>query len=330
MNSSKPFISIIIPVFNVEKYIEQCLKSIITQDFKDIEVIIINDGSTDASAEICNFFASQDNRLTVIHQKNMGPSGARNSGIRAAKGDYILFIDSDDFIGNVIHKIAKKLQDINCVDVMFLEAFKYFNGKTTSLGDGLTQASIDNQPRKKVLNHLSTRPKYPGSACTKIVSRKFIIENSLYFPNGLFSEDLFWVADILLKAKTFAYCEFPYYFYRQNRKNSITKTFNEYKFSCIFKFINKYSNNCANNVDNEYEWCMRNFAAYEYMIAIILFSYLNKAEKAKYKKEMVSLSYLLGYRNDRKSIATKILYNVLGLNLSSFLLSRLIKLRNIL
>ena len=192
MDNYKPFISVIVPVFNTEQYIEQCLKSIITQDFKDIEVIIINDGSTDASAEICNFFASQDNRLTVIHQKNMGLSGARNSGIRAAKGDYILFIDSDDFIGNVIHKIAKKLQDINCVDVMFLEAFKYFNGKTTSLGDGLTQASIDNQPRKKVLNHLSTRPKYPGSACTKIVSRKFIIENSLYFPNGLFSEDLFW------------------------------------------------------------------------------------------------------------------------------------------
>ena len=182
----------------------------------------------------------------------------------------------------------------------------------------------------QTLRLFRTHPKYPGSACTKIVSRKFIIENSLYFPNGLFIEDLFWVADILLKAKTFAYCEFPYYFYRQNRKNSITKTFNEYKFSCIFKFINKYQNNCANNVDNEYEWCMRNFAAYEYMIAIILFSYLNKAEKAKYKKEMVSLSYLLGYRNDRKSIATKILYNVLGLNLSSFLLSRLIKLRNIL
>ena len=93
-----PLISIIIPAYNVEKYLEDCLASLLRQNFKDFEAIIVNDGSTDSTELIANIFQSKDTRFKVINQKNSGLSAARNTGIQAAKGDYICFIDSDDWV----------------------------------------------------------------------------------------------------------------------------------------------------------------------------------------------------------------------------------------
>ena len=93
-----PKISVIVPIFNVEKYLKECLESIINQTFKDIEIICINDGSTDNSLDILNQYAEKDNRIKVITQSNQGLSAARNTGIKYANGEYISFIDSDDYI----------------------------------------------------------------------------------------------------------------------------------------------------------------------------------------------------------------------------------------
>src|SRR5665647_1387418 len=100
----KPVISIIVPVYNVELYIRECLDSILTQTFKDFEVILVNDGSTDQSGDICNEYAKNDKRIKVAHKDNGGVSSARNVGIKLAQGDYIGFVDSDDRIDeNMYH-----------------------------------------------------------------------------------------------------------------------------------------------------------------------------------------------------------------------------------
>ena len=98
MKNPDPKISVVVPVFNVEDYLCACIESIINQSFRDLEIILVNDGSTDSSLDICNTFSARDQRITVINQKNTGLSGARNSGIKAARGEYILFVDSDDFV----------------------------------------------------------------------------------------------------------------------------------------------------------------------------------------------------------------------------------------
>lgn len=90
-------VSIIIPVYNVELYLEQCINSVIYQTYKNIEVILVDDGSTDQSGTICDHFAEKDNRVTVIHKNNGGPSSARNAGIETSKGEFIYFLDSDDY-----------------------------------------------------------------------------------------------------------------------------------------------------------------------------------------------------------------------------------------
>ena len=112
-------ISIVVPIYNVEKYLEKCINSIIIQTYKNIEIILVNDGSTDSSGKICDIYLKKDKRIKVIHKKNGGLSDARNVGIENAKGKYIAFIDSDDFIDSDFIEILYNLiieynADVSC------------------------------------------------------------------------------------------------------------------------------------------------------------------------------------------------------------------------
>ena len=105
---SKPLLSIIVPVYNVEKYIERCIKSILNQSFTNFELILVDDGSPDNCGKICDEYKKKDSRIKVIHKKNGGLSDARNAGIERAKGEYIAFVDSDDFINKYMYEILYK------------------------------------------------------------------------------------------------------------------------------------------------------------------------------------------------------------------------------
>ena len=120
-------VSIIIPVYNVEKYLEECVNSILNQKIKNYEIILVDDGSTDSSGEICDKMSANNQEITVIHQKNQGLSEARNSGIKKATGEYLMFVDSDDFINeNVnLNKIFPNLKTINYTRLRTLESY-YF------------------------------------------------------------------------------------------------------------------------------------------------------------------------------------------------------------
>lgn len=114
MNSNK-LVSIIVPIYNVEKYLEKCVCSILNQDYNNLEVILVNDGSTDKSLEICERLQKKDNRIKIINQKNLGVSAARNNGFYYSKGDYICFIDSDDIIEiDMVSTLVKLLQENEC------------------------------------------------------------------------------------------------------------------------------------------------------------------------------------------------------------------------
>lgn len=109
--NSKNLVSVIVPVYNAEHFIEKCIHSILNQSYKNIELILVNDGSTDNSVKICDSFAKIDNRIKLIHQANSGPSVARNNGIYNAKGKYIQFIDADDYIEeNMIETLVNEME----------------------------------------------------------------------------------------------------------------------------------------------------------------------------------------------------------------------------
>ena len=133
----RPFLSVIIPVYNVEDYLYRCIDSISKQTLIDLEIILINDGSTDTSGIICNDFADKDNRIKVIHQKNAGVSVARNKGVEIAIGDYVTFVDSDDWIEPTMYEeMFKTTLQNNSLDVVmcdFVNVRKNTKEKTSSL-----------------------------------------------------------------------------------------------------------------------------------------------------------------------------------------------------
>ena len=118
-------ISVIVPVYKVEKYLDKCIESIVNQTYTNIEIILVDDGSPDKSGEICDFWAEKDERIKVIHQENCGGGAARNAGIEAAKGKYITFVDSDDYISPIMMETLKKqfIEDIDIVECDYIEVY---------------------------------------------------------------------------------------------------------------------------------------------------------------------------------------------------------------
>lgn len=166
-----PAISIIVPVYNTEKDISRCVNSILTQTFRDIEIILIDDGSTDNSGKICDEFAVRDARVRVMHQQNAGVSAARNAGIDAATGEWIGFVDSDDWIEEMTYEVAYGV------------AVKY--------DADLVQYSKKNINQTVMPFNVGEKPElFDSSMCDKIVRKKIIDENHIRFPVGTrLSED---------------------------------------------------------------------------------------------------------------------------------------------
>ncbi len=205
-------ISIIIPVYNVAPYLERCLDSIINQTYTKTEIIIVDDGSTDESPQICDNYALKDNRIKVIHKKNGGLSDARNAGISIATGDMIAFVDSDDWVSlNYLHEmysqmIQTKADIIECgfvrTDIIVVEEYGplEYRTKTYNVIDAMSELINDNELHQVVWNKLY---------------RKEIIDNTL-FELGKYNEDEFWTYQIFARSKKIVKIDICLYYYFQN------------------------------------------------------------------------------------------------------------------
>jgi glycosyltransferase involved in cell wall biosynthesis len=323
-----PEISIIIPIFNNEKYLYKCIDSIIKQSFKDIEIFLIDDGSTDNSLSICNEYKDKDARIKVIHKKNEGVSIARNTGILASTGKYLLFIDSDDFIAeNSIVDIVNTAYE-NDADLVFLTAEKYFkNGKTEILEKGYNKEIIINGSSLEIMKHVTSLNKFPGSFCTKLVKREIILTNNIFFDeNQSIGEDLNLVIKTIAAARSFNYCEKKYYYYRQSdysTKYNAEKVLTE----LLYKVIKKWLENVEKPRYNDYTYSIYSLLAYEYYIILLEYGRLDIKLRRKYKNDIKSISWLMKYRNDYKNKAIKFVYKMFGLFLTSKILNIYMKIR---
>lgn len=216
--------SVIIPVYNIEKYLPACMDSIQKQTFGDYEVILVDDGSTDSSGIICDKYMKQDARFHVIHQKNHGLSAARNRGIERAKGEYLLFLDSDDCYADkhCLEDIAKYADgcDIVAFDWMVLD--EKSNGRFP--GEGQTQglAACYENGRQYLQASLTKKPLFRWYACIYAFRREFWIAQDFQFREGVAFEDLEIIYRVLLSANRIRILPRELYVYRSNRAGSIT------------------------------------------------------------------------------------------------------------
>jgi len=217
--------SIIIPVFQVEKYLVQCLESVLNQNFEDYEVILIDDGSTDNSGKICDDYASKYSNIEVIHQTNSGISVARNNGMVRANGDYIVFIDSDDYIEpDSFKQIYLELTKSHFPDLL-ITLFKTFisSGETFHHDLFLQKYEISAMHKEEIINLLFTKSDTVWGPWRYIVKREFIKSCQLKFPAGMLFEDSIWTPSIFLSAATFSGLNYYWYNYRIDNPDSITR-----------------------------------------------------------------------------------------------------------
>ena len=216
-------ISVIVPVYKVEQYLSECVNSLLEQSYKDIEIILVDDGSPDKCPQICDNYAQQNSNILVIHKKNGGLSDARNAGIKAATGDYLYFIDSDDYLdnNNLFSEIVAKIQAKE-PDIVVFGAKKDVDG--IIIGNDISNYSeleqktaIDTIVNSVKNDHLSI------SACSMFIKRDYILNNDLFFRYGIKSEDIEWGFRLYAYVPDLCYYDRRSYIYRL-RGGAITHT----------------------------------------------------------------------------------------------------------
>lgn len=215
-------ISVIIPVYNVEKYLRECVDSVLSQTYSNLEILLIDDGSTDSSGAICDEYATRDGRIRVIHQKNGGLSAARNAGLDAARGQYISFIDSDDFIGPLFIEVLYQTIKEENAQIAACGYCRFQDGE--SIGEEPLSGHRFIWSRKEAILELTKvndhcRGEFVTISCNKLYIRS-LFEN-LRFPVGKLHEDEYMILPLLLQIERMVKCEDVLYFYRQ-RSDSIT------------------------------------------------------------------------------------------------------------
>lgn len=231
-----PLISIIVPIYKVEKYLVECIESIINQTYKNIEIILVDDGSPDNCGKICDEFKQQDDRIVVIHKENGGLSDARNAGLAIAKGEYLNFVDSDDRLpSNSIERLYQMATEAHAQ--MVVAGFERFKDKT-----GEVFFSTDCGGEKTVvMSKVEAMEDFFRDGCQAwaVLYEKKIHED-IWFPKGEINEDEAIVFQLYDRCKTIVVTNAVVYSYR-NREDSITTTsFSEKKLIAIEHYRNNY------------------------------------------------------------------------------------------
>ena len=210
-------VSIIIPVYNTEKYLSRCIDSVVSQTYKNIEIILVDDGSTDNCPKICDSFALKDERIKAIHKKNCGAADSRNKGLDACSGDWILFLDSDDYYkSNDVIELLLQTAEKNNSDVVCFNYQRYYDG--TGEYSKLLCPSIDKPCTK---DNLIKSNIYTSSSCLKLI--RSAVLSGIRFETDYIAEDILFCAQILKATDKITYCDKAVYVYR-DRLGSKTNT----------------------------------------------------------------------------------------------------------
>lgn len=226
-------VSVIVPVYNVERYIEKCINSIINQTYKNLEIIIVNDGSTDKSEETILKKMDEDSRIKYIKKQNGGLSSARNVGIKEAVGKYICFVDSDDWIDKkyvetLIYTAEQNNSEMVICNIRHIFDDGTIKEKTAHIEKNETISSY------QAIKQLFLGKKYRCHAVNKFCKTSLYKENHIFFPEGKIYEDVFTTYRLILSAKRISLCKEYLYFYLRNRIGSIlTSSFNEKRLNLL-------------------------------------------------------------------------------------------------
>lgn len=212
-----PVLSLIIPVYKTELYLAECLNSILKQDIRGVEIILVDDGSPDECPKICDRYAAEHSFIQVIHKENGGLSSARNCGLLAAKGKYVWFIDSDDYLlPSALEVVKSAMTSYENIEVFSTGLMKYYHDTQTFNPENVSYGTLYDKRGEYLWN------KCPFGASQRFIcKRKFLIDNDLFFLPGLLHEDGEWGFRMLYLAQSIKILDEPVYVYRIRTSGSI-------------------------------------------------------------------------------------------------------------
>lgn len=229
----KPLLTVVIPVYNVEKYLKRCVESVLVQEWHNYDILLVDDGSTDSSPQICDDYVKTYDFISVIHKENGGLSEARNTGISHAKGDYVYFPDSDDWLEpQTFKELAEVLESQEFEIVSFNREFVKGEEDAIVSAPLVTQVLEGKDAFVQMLKHSYIT----GFANDKIYRKSLFTDNDIQFPIGKYYEDLGTNYKLFLSAKKVYATNQKYYHYLIDNPDSITQSWNEKKFSDMFGF----------------------------------------------------------------------------------------------
>ena len=290
-----PLFSIIVPIYNVERYLEQCIESVLAQDYQNYELILVDDGSPDNSIDICVKFAKQYPNIIFIRKINGGLSDARNAGIKLARGKYLMFLDSDDYWdGTTILSDLQKIITENNPDVIFNYLKSVYPDKIVNhyiKRDKLTGSFQED------FQDLYQDGIYLGFAWTKVIKKEIILKNHLLFIKGRNFEDIPWSFSLVKHIKDYAIYQNCFYMYRRERKGSISSVVTAKNQVSLFQNLSDVITEIKNmKLNNELLSGLKKYVDDIYGYVMKCYSLLSEAEKIdflslklKYEKELNDL-----------------------------------------
>ena len=319
-------ISVIIPIYNVGFYLQECVNSVIKQTYKNLEIILVDDGSTDECPNICDTYAKQYSNVKVVHKQNGGLSDARNVGILNSSGDYLLFLDADDFWkdSTAVQSLVDRI-NITHADLLNYSYIKYYEDlkKYINYFEDLEPLPLDFNKLESI-QYLLDNNLYIASACNKLIKKSLFEDGDLYFVKGIYSEDIDWCLRLLIKAESVDFICDNFYCYRQ-RSGSITHTINDKKCHDLANNILK----CFSlvNKSESLQDVLYKYVAYQYGTFFI-----TQAVAENYQSECINelskYKWVLKYHsNNKKLIILNIMVTLFGYKLSCKIIRFFIRLR---
>ncbi|NJE41509.1 glycosyltransferase family 2 protein [Faecalicoccus pleomorphus] len=244
-------ISIIVPIYKVEDTLDKCVKSLMQQTYKDIEIILVDDGSPDRCPEICDKYAKLDNRIKVIHKENGGLSDARNTGLKAASGYYIMYVDSDDYLET---DACKRLLDNMQPDVDFVVgAIRQVRGQKIIYQRHTNLISEKKYSSKVFVIKSIQKNEWFAPAVLNLYKRNFLLSNQLFFKIGYYYEDMEILLRLYLSAKNIVYVDYPFYNYIIRENSIMTSNITEKKRKMAIAIYSEWMRIILDIQDEEYQ-----------------------------------------------------------------------------
>lgn len=227
----KPLISVILPIYNVAQFLPRCIESVCSQTYDNLEIILVDDGSPDDCGDICDKYAEKDNRIVVVHKQNGGLSDARNKGAEIANGEYITFIDSDDYVGiHYIETLVKAIED-GKASVSICDYNNVYDDMGMEREESICNIFSNKECIEKIYHPICHGMEFV--AWGKLYKTSLFKNNEILYPVGKIHEDTFTTYKLLYYAEKIVYVNYVGYFYRQRENSIMSSTFNMKNLSIV-------------------------------------------------------------------------------------------------